>query len=233
MDMSTSANLAPPPRGVVYGPIKDWGKGSYKLLFNFSSNEGVKGRRQYISQVERDLREEEEVIRVTNGPSVERVVEILARAVTIQDGAANGQLEGYEVEYQTADKEDKIYESITVRPAKATGGAIFGTAHYWTLTTPKGKRNADKRQPVRGVTRLEDIGEEERMSDNEAMRKKNKKYKLGNVKPLEKLGQKMGIDMIEPAVPRDLEDIKANIFGVPPPAWRLQNSQVEWLAEEP
>ncbi|RPB19948.1 hypothetical protein L211DRAFT_579326 [Terfezia boudieri ATCC MYA-4762] len=204
--MSTSANLAPPPRGVVYGPIKDWGKGSCKLLLDFSSKEGVKGRRQYviedvagwaaisefgekgrkaleqavsntelarenwkgegdwcryISQAERDLREEEEVIRVTDGPSAERAVEILARAVAIQDGAANGQLEGYEVEYQTADKEDEIYESITVRPAKATGGAMFGTVHHWTLTTPKGKRNADKRQPVRGVTRLEDIGEEE------------------------------------------------------------------------
>lgn len=101
--------MVPPPKGAVFGPIKDWGIGSCKLLLEIGNKEGVKGRRQYvleevanwvgilefgdrgaraldlamanterameawqgegdwcryISQVERDLREEEEVIKL-------------------------------------------------------------------------------------------------------------------------------------------------------------------------
>ncbi|KAF8428015.1 hypothetical protein BGX38DRAFT_1334691 [Terfezia claveryi] len=38
--------MAPPPQGVLFGPIKDWGKGSSKVLLEFEEG-GVKWRRQF------------------------------------------------------------------------------------------------------------------------------------------------------------------------------------------
>ncbi|KAF8449910.1 hypothetical protein BGX38DRAFT_1329888 [Terfezia claveryi] len=52
---------------------------------------------KHISQVERNLREKEGVIRVTDGPSVERAIAILNRSMAIQDGAVNRQLNEYKV----------------------------------------------------------------------------------------------------------------------------------------
>ncbi|KAF8427649.1 hypothetical protein BGX38DRAFT_1299825 [Terfezia claveryi] len=270
--------MAPPPKSVVYGPIKDWGKGSCKLLLEFSSEKRKKGRRQYIleevtswagvpelgdrgvealdlamantewaregwqgegdwcrhiSQVERDLSGEEEIIRVTDGPSAERAVGILSKGIAIQDGVANGQLEGYEVDYQTAVQEDGMLESITVRPARVSGEAIFGMAHHWTLMTPISKKGAIKRQPAGWVGRLGEVGEEEGESEDEVMRKKGKKRRIGEARPLEVLVKELGVDSVEPAVPQDLEDIRANVFGVTPPAWNLKESQEDWLTEKP
>lgn len=75
-------------------------------------------------------------------------------------------------------------------------------------------------------------------SDYETMRKKGKKRKLGGAKPLEAkpleaLGQELGVDLMEPAIPRELEDVRANIFGITPPAWNLGESQGEWSMEKP
>ncbi|KAF8433146.1 hypothetical protein BGX38DRAFT_1146219 [Terfezia claveryi] len=38
--------MAPPLQGVLFGPIKDWGKGSSKVLLEFEEG-GVKKRRQF------------------------------------------------------------------------------------------------------------------------------------------------------------------------------------------
>ncbi|RPB22495.1 hypothetical protein L211DRAFT_884786 [Terfezia boudieri ATCC MYA-4762] len=40
--------MAPPPRGVLFGPIVDWGKGSSKVLLEFSDEEEVRRTRQYV-----------------------------------------------------------------------------------------------------------------------------------------------------------------------------------------
>ncbi|KAF8432856.1 hypothetical protein BGX38DRAFT_1290868 [Terfezia claveryi] len=283
--MSASVDLAPPPRGVVYGPIEDWGKGSCKLLLNYKiggeeslmrqyvvedverwilvpefGKEGEKALNQarvhtelvkkewegvgegdwckHVSQVERNLREEEEVIRVTDGPSAERAMAILNRAIAIQDGAANGQLNGYEVEYSSADKGDEMLESITVRPAQSTGQGLFNRAHHWTLTTPKSKKKATghntvKEQLGRLEAKLEEVKEEGEESESEVLRKKGKKRRIGEGNSLEGLGRKLGIDLREPAVPRSFEDIRSNVFGEAPPAWKIQDSQKEWLEEGP
>ncbi|KAF8414925.1 hypothetical protein BGX38DRAFT_1281585 [Terfezia claveryi] len=188
---------------------------------------------RHISQVERDLSGEEEIIRVTDGPSAERAVGILSKGIAIQDGVANGQLEGYEVDYQTAVQEDGMLESITVRPARVSGEAIFGMAHHWTLMTPISKKGAIKRQPAGWVGRLGEVGEEEGESEDEVMRKKGKKRRIGEARPLEVLVKELGVDSVEPAVPQDLEDIRANVFGVTPPAWNLKESQEDWLTEKP
>ncbi|KAF8433081.1 hypothetical protein BGX38DRAFT_1276338 [Terfezia claveryi] len=273
--------MVPPPRGVVFGPIKDWGKGGCKLLLEHDGEGGLKKRRQYtlenvagwalipefrergeealsqamantehargewrgegdwsmhISQVEKDLREEEETIKVTDGPSAERAVEILKRSIAIQDGTVNGQLEGYDVEYQRSDKDDGILESITVRPAGADSGAMFGITHHWTLSTPRvrkrgGSRTAlsAKEQLANLETELESISEGEGDSDEEPSRKQNagngKKRRLEPGKSLQELGKELGMESVEPAVPRSFEEIRSNVFGVPPPAWDLDGDK--------
>ncbi|RPB27053.1 hypothetical protein L211DRAFT_846604 [Terfezia boudieri ATCC MYA-4762] len=244
--------MAPPPSGIIFGPIKDWGKGSCKLLLDFCSEEGVKGRRQYILEDvtgwvgipefgERGVKALEQAVSNTEQARENwqgegdwcRAVKLLDRAIAIQDGAANGQLDGYEVDYQTALSEDGMLESITVRPTKATGGAIFGMAHHWTLTTPKGKSNGTKGEPAKWVARLEEVNEEGDF-DYENMRKKGKRRKVGplEAKPLEVLGQELGVDLIEPAIPRGLEDVRANVFRITLPAWNLGESQGEWSMEK-
>ncbi|KAF8427648.1 hypothetical protein BGX38DRAFT_1147057 [Terfezia claveryi] len=40
--------MAPPPKGVLFGPIVDWGKGSSKVLLEFSDEGGVRKTRQYV-----------------------------------------------------------------------------------------------------------------------------------------------------------------------------------------
>ncbi|KAF8433454.1 hypothetical protein BGX38DRAFT_1333744 [Terfezia claveryi] len=207
--------MAPPSRGVIFGPIKNWGKGSCKLLLEFCSEEGVKGRRQ--------------------------AVELLSRAIAIQDGVANGQLNGYEVDYQTALKED-VCTSARVEASLPT---IFPTRHRLapmainekptradSPATRKG--NGTKGEPAKWVARLEEVNEEGD-SDYKNIKKKGKRRKLEplEAKPLKVLGQELGVDLMEPAIPWGLEDISANIFGITPPAWNLGESQGEWLRKKP
>ncbi|KAF8451881.1 hypothetical protein BGX38DRAFT_1141965 [Terfezia claveryi] len=194
--------MASPLRGVVFGPVEDWGKRSCKLLLELDGGEEVKKRRQYVLEEvaswagvrefgERGVRALDQAMSNTEqarrewqgegdwyGPSAERAVEILLRAIGIQDGSVNGQLDGYDVDYQTTDKDDGILEYITVRPAKATGGAIFGVAHNWTLTTPKSKKKVVEVKPVKMEVKLEVVDEErEGESENETMRRKGKKWR--------------------------------------------------------
>ncbi|KAF8432372.1 hypothetical protein BGX38DRAFT_1334049 [Terfezia claveryi] len=279
--------MALPLRGVVFGPIKDWGKGGCKLLLEHDGEGGLKKRRQYtledvagwalipefrekgeealsqaifntehargewrgkgdwcmhISQVEKDLREEEEVIKVTDSLLAERAVEILRRSIAIQDGTVNGQLEGYDVEYQKSDRDDGILKSITVRPAGANSGTMFGITHHWTLSTPRGRKRGGvrtastaKEQLARLETELENISEGEGDSDGEPLREQSvgngKKRRLESGKSLQELGEELGMELVEPAVPRSFEEIRSNVFGVPPPAWDLDGD--EWLEETP
>lgn len=40
--------MVPLLRGVFYGPVKDWGKGGYKLLLEHEGEEGIRKRRLYL-----------------------------------------------------------------------------------------------------------------------------------------------------------------------------------------
>jgi len=42
----TNFNMAPHPRGVLFGPVKDWGQGSTKLLLESDGEGDLKVRRQ-------------------------------------------------------------------------------------------------------------------------------------------------------------------------------------------
>ncbi|KAF8415692.1 hypothetical protein EV426DRAFT_722074 [Tirmania nivea] len=133
--------MAPPPKGVLFGPIKDWGKGHSKALLEFDGEGGVKMRRQYVledianwitvpkfgeksQKIEKECRAEEETLRVVDGPSAERAIEILNKVVVIQDSAVKEELDGFDFEYNRAEKEDDILDSIIVRPKRPNGRVV-------------------------------------------------------------------------------------------------------------
>lgn len=41
----------------------------------------------------------------------------------------------------------------------------------------------------------------------------------------------MGLEFVEPAVPRPFEEVKTNVFETAPPVWKMNNSQKGWSQE--
>ncbi|RPB20405.1 hypothetical protein L211DRAFT_870687 [Terfezia boudieri ATCC MYA-4762] len=190
-----SQGMAPPPRGVLYGPIKDWEKGSSKVLLELGEEGGgqwtqfvlenvsnwhnipefgergrrallqagsnIENRRRewigdedwdiHISRQERLGREEEEVLRVKDGLSAERAMEILTKGLAIQDTSVNGHLEGFDVAY--------------IRPMRADGSVLDGMSRRWILAIPKAKKRETqgpaKEVLARAVARLVEKEQEE------------------------------------------------------------------------
>ncbi|RPB21145.1 hypothetical protein L211DRAFT_890418 [Terfezia boudieri ATCC MYA-4762] len=207
--------MALPQGGIIFGPVMNWSKSGCKLLLEFEGEEGGKGQR--------DLRENEEVLRVSDSSSAERAVEILNRAIAIQDST--------QMEFRAKDEDEDIFDSITVRPEKLNG----------SLPIPKGrKKKAEVGRIKQQIERLEakmekmEKEEEDGESENEAMRqraKKGKRVKRNGELTLVNLAEELGTRPVEPAIPKSFEEIRINTFGVVPPAWNLQDSQKEWLEE--
>ncbi|KAF8435246.1 hypothetical protein BGX38DRAFT_1275083 [Terfezia claveryi] len=136
----------------------------------------------HISQIERKGRQDEESIK----------------------------LEGLDFFYTKEDKQEEILESITIRPMRQNGSFVTSMTHHWVLSTPK-------RGPVawQSVCQKEEF-EEEGQSDNEAMRvrsrRNGKKPRLEGQFTLEDLEDRLGRDMLEPAVSRTVEEIKGNLY---------------------
>lgn len=63
----------------------------------------------------------------------------------IQDGAVNGELAGFDFEYEAAEIDDGLLESITVRPIRPDGVMVSGMSNHWVLSIPRSKR-AEPRQ---------------------------------------------------------------------------------------
>ncbi|RPB22305.1 hypothetical protein L211DRAFT_850848 [Terfezia boudieri ATCC MYA-4762] len=190
-----------------------------------------------MSQLEKENREEEEVIRVVDGSMAERAIEILTRGVMIQDGSVNGLLEEFDFEHLQKETEAGVEETIVVkarRPDGTTVEGFWGTT--WTLTTPKSKRRGlEAGTPVERAE-MEGIEEqEEGESENETMKKrsarKRKGKKAGGVVSLKDLEEQAGLGLVEPAVPRAFTEVATNLFGQAPPAWKLDDSQKEWNKE--
>ncbi|KAF8428176.1 hypothetical protein EV426DRAFT_705075 [Tirmania nivea] len=232
--------MAPPPKGVVFGPVSDWGKGSCKLLLEhdgegvpefgekgmealsqavLNTENGKKGWKgegdwfRHISQLERDHKDEEETLRVTDETSAGRAIEIL-------NSVANGDLDGVDAIYETTEKDGDMLESITLRSVKTTDDAGLDKSHYWSLTNPKWARRAEvkgiaKEQPKQ-VEELAMEGVEEYVedSDNETIRaismRRGKKARIET--SLSELEKKLGPGPVEPATPRILEEIRDNLF---------------------
>ncbi|KAF8442666.1 hypothetical protein BGX38DRAFT_1314369 [Terfezia claveryi] len=253
--------MAPPPRGVVFGPIKDWGKGGCKLLLEHDGEGGLKKRRQYtmedvagwalipefrergeealsqaivnteharargewrgegdwcmhISQVEKDLRDEEEAIKVMDGPSAERAVEILKRSITIQDGTVNGQLEGYDVEYQKSDGDDGSW-----RASRKRGGARTARTAKEQLARLETELETSRRGRGIGWGVLK-----------KAECRERQEAKVGIQKVTAGAGGGIGNRAGRASSIKKLRGDQSNVFEVPPPAWDLNID--EWPDKE-
>ncbi|RPB19073.1 hypothetical protein L211DRAFT_853534 [Terfezia boudieri ATCC MYA-4762] len=127
-----------------------------------------------MSQLEKENREEEEVIRVVDSPSAERAIEILNRGIAFQDWVVNGLLEGFDYKCTQRVIESEVEDTIVVRaihPDRSMADGFWGTS--WILTTPRSKRRlvllGTPAEQLAGLERssMEGIKEEEEgISDN-------------------------------------------------------------------
>jgi len=162
--------MAPHPRGVLFGPVKDWGQGSTKLLLESDGEGDLKVRHQLtlenvtnwlaipkfqelggevalataaststrqckefavegsfelaVTSIERKGRGDEEIFEVVDDTTAERVIELLNRGLVIQDEAANGSMEGLDIQHQTMETLDEVLKSIVTRPLKPSGELV-------------------------------------------------------------------------------------------------------------
>jgi len=71
-----------------------------------------------VTSIERNGRGDEETFEVVYDTTTERAIELLNRELVIQDEAANGSLEGLDVQHQMIETLDEVLESIVIRPLK-------------------------------------------------------------------------------------------------------------------
>ncbi|KAF8422252.1 hypothetical protein EV426DRAFT_718285 [Tirmania nivea] len=218
--------MALPLKGVLFGPIKDWGKGYSKALLEFngegefwSSEKRVRKSKRgkgdwdlYTSQIEKECRVEEETLRVVDGPSAERAIEILNKEVVIQDGIVNGELDGFNFKYNRTEKEDKILDSITVRPKRPDGRIVEAMICKWVFSTPKSKlRRTEldivKEQLERLETKIKGTKEKDRKNLKTRSLKKEKKKVLGQV-VIRQLEEELGVGLVVLAILRPFEEIE-------------------------
>ena len=77
-----------------------------------------------VTSIERNGRGAEETFEVVDDTTAERAIELLSRGLLIQDKAANGSMEGLDVQHQTMETLDEVLESIVIRPLKSSGEPI-------------------------------------------------------------------------------------------------------------
>jgi len=262
-----------PPKGVIFGPLTNWGAGGSKALFEYNDEGGVKKVKQFVLEdisnwnviprftelngperltaaaqrtitryeeateedgswdekimsMERMGRMEEEVIRVTDGSTAERAIEILERSYLIQDATLHEDFDEASCQYEQQDSADNVLERIVV------GGktAILNTPKHHAMITPA--------VPMTSAEIMEKIDEipedsEDEVSDNEVIRRKtrrNEKKPAPAGTSLETLNRKYDMDTYEPAVPRPTAEIVSNLYATAPPHWQLDGPE-EWESE--
>jgi len=274
--------MAPHPRSVLFGPVKDWGQGSTKLLLESDGEGDLKVRRQLtfenvtnwlaiprfqelggevalatavststrqskeftgegsfelaVTSIERKGRGDEETFEVVDDTMAERAIELLNRGLVIQDEAANGSMEGLDVQHQMMETLDEVLESIVIRPLKPSGEPVEDMGYQLNLSTPRRMIRKETGTPAVQLARIEEALEkdEDMESENEVMRKKSAKKGKGKLTKgevtLEMLNEKMEIFGKE-AEPRKFEEVRSNLFATHPPSWKLEDSQKGWSQE--
>jgi len=257
-------NMALHLRGVLFGPVKDWGRSSTKLLLESNGEGDLKVRRQLtlenvmnwlaipkfqelggevalataaststrqckefsgkgsfelaVTSIERKRRGDEETFEVVDDTTAERVIELLNRRLVIQDEAANGSMEGLDVQHYTIETLDEVLESIMIRLLKPSEEPVDDMGYQLNLSTLKKMSRKMTVTPAVQLARIEEaLKEDEDMeSENEAMRKKSAKKGKGKLTKgevtLEMLNKKMEIFRKE-VEPRNLKEVRSNLFA--------------------
>jgi len=275
-------SMAPHTRGVLFGPVKDCGQGSTKLLRESDGEGDLKVRRKLslenvtnwlsilkfqelegevalatavssstrqckefasegsfelaVTSIERKGRGNEETFEVVDDTTAERAIELLNRGLVIQDEAANGSMEGLDVQHQTMETLDEVLESIMIRPLKPSGEPVEDMRYQLNLSTPRRMIRKETGTPAVQLARIEEALEKEEYmeSENEAMRKKSAKKGKGKLTRggvlLDRLQKEMDISE-EVTEPRKFEEVRSNLFVTHPPSWKLEDSQRGWSQE--
>jgi len=189
-----------------------------------------------VTSIERKGRGDEETFEVVDDTTVERAIELLNRGLVIQDEAANGSMEGLEVQHQTMETLDEVLEFIVIRPLKPSGEPVEDMGYQLNLSTPKRMIRKEIGTPAVQLARIEEASEkdEDMESDNEVMRKKSAKKGKGKLTrgevTLDMLEKKM--DIFEEATePRKFDEVRYNLFATHSPSWKLEDSQRDWSQE--
>jgi len=259
--------MAPHPRGVLFGPVKDWGQGSTKLLLESDGEGDLKVRRQLtlenvtnwlsipkfqelgeevtlatevststrqckeftgkgsfelaVNSIERKGRGDEEIFEVVDYTTVERAIELLNRGLAIQDEAANGSMEGLDMQHQLIETSNEVLESIMIRPLKPTGEPVEDMGYQINLSTSRKTFRKEEGTPAGQLARIEEALEkdEDMESENEVMRKKSARKGKGKLTKgrvtLDMLNEKMEISGTE-VEPRKFEEVRSNLFATQP-----------------
>ena len=127
-----------------------------------------------VTSIERNGRGDEETFEVVDDTTAERAIELLSRGLLIQDEAANGAMEGLDVQHQTIEMMDEVLESIVIRPLKPSGEPVDNMGYKLNLSTPKRMMRKDTGTPAVQLAKIEEALEKDEAmgSENKAMRKK-------------------------------------------------------------
>jgi len=206
--------MVPHPKGVLFGPVKDWSQGSTKLLLELDGEGDLKMRRQLtlenvtnwlailkfqelegevalataastsvrqckeftsegsfelaVTSIERNAKGNKETFKVVDDTTAERAIELLNRGLVIQDEAANGSMEGIDVQHQMMETLDEILKSIVIRPLKPLGEPVDDMGYQLNLSTSKKMTRKETGTPAVQLARIEEaLKEDEEMeSDN-------------------------------------------------------------------
>jgi len=154
----------------------------------------------------------------------------------IQDEAANGSMEGLDVQHQTMETLDEVLESIVIRPLKPSGELVEDMGYQLNLSTPRRMIRKETGTPAVQLARIEEALEkdEDMESENETMRKKSAKKGKGKLTKagvtLDMLQKEMEI-FEEATATRKFDEVRFNLFATHPPSWKLEDSQRGWSQE--
>jgi len=166
----------------------------------------------------------------------ERAFELLNRGLVIQDEAANGSMEGLDVQHQTMETLDVVLESIIIRPLKPSGEPVDDMGYQLNLSTLKRVTRKETGTPAVQLARIEEALEkdEDMESENEVMRKKSAKKGKRNLTrggvTLDMPQKKMEI-FEEATEPVKFGEVRSNLFATHQSSWKLEDSQRGWSQE--
>ena len=158
------------------------------------------------------------------------------RGLAIQDEAANGSMEGLDVQHQTIEMLNEVLESIVIRPLKPTGEPVEDMGYQLNLSTPRKTFRKEWGTPAVQLARIEEALEKDKdmESESEVMRKNSAQKGKGKLTKgrvtLDMLNEKMEISGAE-VEPRKFEEVRYNLFATHPPSWKLEDSQKGWSQE--
>ena len=176
-----------------------------------------------ITSIERKGRGDEETFEVVDDTTAERAIKLLSRGLAIQNEAANGSMDGLDVQHQTMETLDEVLKSIMIRPLKPLGDPVDDMSYQLNLSTPKRMTRKETETPAGQLVRIKEAWKEDEdmESDNEVMRKKSVKKGKGKLTKggvtLEMRNKKMEIFGKE-VEPRKFDEVRSNLFATHPPS---------------